>query len=119
MYSFLIDVKFGGDYEVSFDLSLFSSADGNLVHTSAIKDSFSSKGNEQYEVNSGIHLFEVKAGNYVAKISNVQITRKMYDVNSQDYAIGFGVTAAVLTCAITAYFVLTKLSEKKENNPEQ
>ena len=114
MYSFLIDVKGVGDYEVHFNLNIYSSVDGKLINTDTHRESFRAKEMKQYEIKGGVHYFDVKAGDYFARIANVQITRKMYDVNSQGYAIGFGVTAAVLTCAITAYFVITKLSEKKE-----
>jgi len=57
---------------------------------------------------------DVSYSDYEVRISQINIAANNQYDKFNGYAIGFGVTAAVLTCGITAFFIITKLREKKD-----
>lgn len=114
--SFEADFYSDGEYTVEYNMELYYKQ--QLVATKSCKNTktVADSGTKSVSVYESIDVTWT-GGNlsrdYDVKISNVRITKeKTYD-NSQGYAIGFGVTAAILTCGITAFFVLTKRSGNK------
>ncbi|MDE5728848.1 MAG: hypothetical protein K2I20_01570 [Clostridia bacterium] len=117
--SFEADFNGEGKYSAEYDIDLYYKQ--KLVATESCKSTKTVTGSGTGKVSfyeSVTKTWTVNGTNssqdYSAKIRNVKITRqKSYD-NSHDYALGFGVTAAVLACGITAFFVATKLRENKK-----
>lgn len=117
--TFQIYFKQSGIFSVSYDLNLYYGSQKKLVATKNLAEEV--KGNEKESKKLSFYSsFPVTwdiygySNTYEVRISNVKISAKNKYDTSQDYAIGFGVTAAVLTCGITAFFIITKLREKKD-----
>lgn len=117
--SFEADFNGEGKYSAEYYIDLYYKQ--KLVATESCKSTKTVTGSGTEKVSfyaSFAKTWTVNGTNssqdYSAKIRNVKITKeKSYD-NSHDYAIGFGVTAGVLTVIITAIFAATKLRENEK-----
>ena len=113
--SFDVNFKEEGSYTVKYTLSLYNKSTKQLAESRYEEKNITVMGRETKNIYIYDYLPNLPTTvNYTVEISNITITKQRSYDNSQDYAIGFGVTAAVLTCGITAFFIITKFREKKD-----
>ncbi len=119
--SFQINFKEKGFYTVSYDVNLCYGENKQIVASEHYAESVNVKDvtpktfyfNKSFTITWQLDD-DVSYSDYEVRISQTNIAANNQYDKFNGYAIGFSVTAAVLTCGITAFFIITKLREKKD-----
>lgn len=121
-YSFDVKIYERGRYELSFDITAVAATGGSVMYGDAVKFTYNFEKNETF-TKSGFFNVERESGSTSTSedikivISNVTVRRldNKDDSEYKSYAIGFGVSSAVILAGLIAFFIADKtvISKRK------